>query len=90
MEVLSVVQSSVALPRTGYPKSAHTAHGLGGEALTGRHFNVMLPTSVVSRKLSGARSIAPRAVALLQTTPYVDPQRGGFFTRFIVGTYMPD
>jgi|GEM_PF-921489 len=44
----------------------------------------MLPTSVMSRKLSGARSIAPRAVAPLQTTPYVDPERGGFFH----GTFM--
>jgi len=36
----------------------------------------MLPIAVMSRKLSGARSIAPRAVAPLQTTPYVDPERG--------------
>jgi|GEM_PF-1478246 len=31
MKVLSVVQWSVAAPRTGYSKSAHAAHGLGGE-----------------------------------------------------------
>ncbi|GEM_PF-1846450 len=31
MKVLSVVHQSVASPRTGCSKSAHAAHGLGGE-----------------------------------------------------------
>gem|GEM_PF-1407050 len=38
MKVLSVVHWSVALPRTGYSKRAHAAHGLGGETLAGQAF----------------------------------------------------
>jgi len=38
MKVFSVVYWSVVSPRTGYAKSAHSAHGLGGEALAEQAF----------------------------------------------------
>jgi len=40
MKVFSVVYWSGASPRTGYSKSAHAAHGLGGEALAGQAFQL--------------------------------------------------
>jgi len=38
MKTFTVVHWSMASPWTGYLKSAHAAHGLGGEALAGQAF----------------------------------------------------
>ena|GEM_PF-866694 len=70
-------------------KSAHAAHGLGGEALAGQDLNVTPPIAVMSRKLSGARSIVARVLRDPPNHPIRRPDRSAQDKGAFMGTPMP-